>query len=461
MQRRVLDYILENQMIQENDRVIVGVSAGADSVCLLHVLIEVQKTISFTIGVVHVNHGLRGREAGEDEHFVEVLCQKHKIPCEVFSYDVAQIAADGKLSVEEAGRKVRYEAFGTFAKQWGGTKVALAHHKNDQAETMLHNLVRGSAVSGLCGIHPVRNEYIRPLLCMNRAEVEQYLKSRNLSWRTDSTNLQEDYTRNRIRHQVVDYLVREVNAQAIEHMAQAAANLLEVEEYLTSQALLKEEQYKRVNTEETLIMEELASEPPVIQKYVLRHCFEEAAGGRKDLSKEHLETMCQMLQKQVGKMADLPEGMRIRRTYGGVVLEKRAASVEVIIQEAYPLEISGICKVGDLDVYCRVFAEKGERIPQKTYTKWLDYDKIEDNLVIRSRRSGDYIVVCASGGKKKIKDYFIDIKLPKEERDQVLLLAAGSEVIWIIGWRISEKYKINKNTEQILSVQIEGRNIHE
>lgn len=461
MQKRVFEYIQEHQMIEDQDRVVVGVSGGADSVCLLHILLEVQKKISFQIGVVHVNHNLRGEEADADQMFVERLCREHRIEYEVFSFAVGDIAGRQKLTVEEAGRKVRYEAFADFSKRWQGTKTALAHHQNDVAETMIYNLVRGSGIAGLCSVHPVRNQYIRPILCMNRAEVEQYLRERQLIWRSDSSNLDETYMRNRIRHRVIDYLTREVNPKAVEHMADAAGSLYEAEQYLTMQAEEKAGHYVRREDNRVFVFQEVTKEHPVIQKYILRSCYSHLAGSKKDLSREHLEMSRQLFEKQVGSHFDLPDGIRVRRTYHEVVFELAAKNTAKNSPVSFPLVIPGINSTGQIKLECRVLEGCQKIIPEKIYTKWLDYDKMSDNLVLRNRQPGDYIAVCQSGGTKKIKDYFIDAKIPREERGEILLLADGSEILWIIGHRISEKYKVTKETKRILVVRVKGRNIHE
>lgn len=462
MQKRVLEYIRKYEMIEGKDRVIAGVSGGADSICLLYMLMEFQKEIPFALSVVHINHELREEEAAKDAKFVEQICRGYNIPCKVFSYNVADIAQDEKLSIEESGRKVRYQAFEKFAAQWGGTKIALAHHKNDVAETMLHNLVRGSALTGLCSVHPIRNPYIRPLLCMNRAEIEQYLKDRHILWRTDSSNQDVYYTRNKIRHRVVDYLVREINPKAVEHMADTAEDLLAAEEYLCQEALRAKAAHGKQKGDVIWLSWTLTEEAPIIRRYVLRSCFEQIAGSRKNLSRNHLQEMDKLFCKPVGKSICLPLGVIVSRVYQGIVIATTKEAGVVQAQAiAAPVPIPGEYRGKGFTIKCQVFPKNENRIPEKRYTKWFDYDKIRGNLLIRTRKPGDFLVVNQSGGKKKLKDYFIDTKVPQEERDDVLLLTADSEIIWIIGMRISEKYKIDKNTEQILSVQIKGRNIHE
>lgn len=464
MQKKVFEYMNEYNMIIPGDRVIAGISGGADSVCLLHLLLELQKEVSFVLGVIHVHHGLRGEEARRDADYVEQWCREHGLWYRMYTYDVAAIASKEKLSVEEAGRKVRYEAFAGGQKEWGATRIALAHHQNDVAETMLHHLARGSSLTGLCSIRPVRNQYIRPLLCMNRAEIEQYLKDRHIKWCTDSTNQELLYTRNKIRHHVVSYLENEINPKTAAHMADTALDLCEAENYLEEQAEKISTQLVRREEGQVLIDHALLEQAKVLRKYILRRCFAYVAGQQKDFGRVHLAQLEALLFLPVGKSLCLPHRIIARRTYDGLILRKdpeQRITENGGLREVL-LTIPGTCEYQEMTVTCEIFWKKDDRNPQKkTYTKWFDYVKIKGNLVMRTRRQGDYLVLYRSGGKKKLKDYFIDEKIPVEERDGILLLACGSEILWVVGRRVSESCKVDKNTEQILSVHIKGKDIHE
>lgn len=449
MRDRVFAWIQQYHMIQPKDRVVAGVSGGADSVCLLSMLLEFKKQENFEIAVVHVNHGLRGEEALRDESFVEEICKRENLPYFPYHYDVAAYAKQEHISEEEAGRILRYQAFADCKAKWQGTKIALAHHQDDQAETVLYHLFRGSGLTGLCGMRPVRDEMIRPLLCMNREEIEHYLQDRKISYVIDSTNMQLHYARNKIRHQILSYAKAEVNTQAAEHICHAAADVREAEEYLEMQADALYQKYVSWEKEICTLNLELFEEPPILTKRVLRRCLDTLSGLR-DVTREHLEAVCQLASKQVGKEVYLPRDIRARRTYDSILLGK----------EEY-LSCAEVGRIEKEQICMEIFPYKQQRIPEKKYTKWFDYDKIENSLIIRNRCPGDYLTIHANGGKKKLKDYFIDCKVPKEERDSILLAADGSHIIWVIGYRISEYYKVTDKTKQILEIRIERGNIHE
>ena len=464
MQKKVLDFIRQHHMISGGDRIVAGVSGGADSVCLFYILCRLQEQIPFTFAVVHVNHMLRGEEAEADERFVQDLCQRHGITCRVCREDVAGIAGREKMSLEEAGRRVRYEAFERFSREWGANKTALAHHQNDCAETMLYHLARGTGIRGLCSLRPVRNSVIRPLLCMNRAEIEQYLKEEKIEYRTDSTNMDEEYTRNKIRHRVIPYLTEEINPRTVEHMAATAQSLEEVQDYLDEMTEMLMEKYVQKSGDSLLADNQLAHEPLLLQKYVLQKCLEQSAGTKKDFTRVHLEEICALFARETGKCLHLPYSLVGTRTYRGLAFrgaDIREQSGKLPAFFCEQLKIPGDTRIEKWTVQCALLRNSMQRIPQKTYTKWLDYDRIKDTLVIRTRLPGDYIRINEEGGRKKIKDYFIDLKIPREERDKILLLAAGSEVLWVVGHRISQACMVRDSTECILRIQIKGGNIHE
>ena len=320
MQELILQYIKQNQMIQKGEHIIVGVSGGADSVCLFHILRQLQAEGFLTISVVHVNHGLRGDAAQEDEEFTRQLAQQYAISYNSVSVNVEAEAKKRGMSIEEAGRVVRREIFEQYAKEKGASKIALGHHADDQAETVLLNLVRGSGLTGLCGINPVRGQYIRPLLNTSKEAIEEYLKAQDYGWQVDETNFSEDYTRNKIRHKALKYL-EEINPKASEHIANSAKHLLEIEEYLRVQTKAAYDYYTQVVDDGICIKELLAKENPIIQKRVMRECAGNAVGSLKNLTQKNIEAMTTIFDKETGKQIEIGKGFVIRRIRGAAIVK--------------------------------------------------------------------------------------------------------------------------------------------
>lgn len=464
MQKKVWEYIQRHEMIQQGDRIVAGISGGADSVCLFFLLLELKEKDRIDFAVVHVNHMLRGQEADRDEKFVRRLCSSHGIFCRVFAFPIGEIAREEKLSLEEAGRVKRYQAFEEFARAWGGNKIALAHHRNDCAETMLYNLARGTGISGLCSLRPVRNSLIRPLLCMNREEIEQYLEERQIAYCEDSTNQDTEYARNYIRRHILPGMQRHINKKTAEHMAAASEDIAEIWDYLEKRTEGLYEKLVRKQGESLLAVNELSLEEPLFQKQMVKKCLEEMAGTKKDFTRVHVQSILDLWEKDTGKSLNLPYGIVACRTYRGVQLRRKDIRDTVEEKErtvCVEVAVPGRTKIDDRWLETSLFEKTGEIIPQKKYTKWIDYDKIKDTLVIRTRLPGDYIAVNNSGGRKKIKDYFIDSKIPREERDRILLVADGSEIVWIAGFRLSQNYMVEEHTRTILRIEIKGGTIHE
>ena len=467
-EQKVKVYVERFHMIEPKDTIVLGISGGADSVCLLKILARWKEAWGISLRAVHVHHQLRGEEADADERFVRELCENEGIPCRVFHEDVQGMAQREKIGLEEAGRIARYRCFATVCEDVGGGKIALAHHQDDLAETMLHHLVRGTGMAGLCSLKPVSGNRIRPLLCLEKEEILVYLEAAGQPWRTDSSNLEDDYTRNRIRHHVLEELKTEVNPRAVRHMAQLSEELEETRAVLAQVAAEKRRQYVRKSEKGMLFAEELKKEPDLIGRQIVHDLLKEISGKQKDFTRIHIEAVQELWNRKVGARRDLPYGMQAIRTYDGIYLERKAEKCETRdseknagIQINVHSEGTESFQIGELILTVSRTARDFGEIPEKKYTKWFDYDRIKQTLVIRHRQPGDRICLFDGGGSKKLKDYLIDRKIPAQKRDQLWLLADGSDILWIIGDRISAAYKVTAESQRILQAEIKGGSTHE
>lgn len=442
MEKQVFSYIERYKMIETGDRVIVGVSGGADSVCLLFLLQEYRKRKDFTLEVVHVNHQIRQEEAKRDETFVENLCRRMQIPCTVYSYPVPQIAREKHMTEEEAGRMVRQKAFCTCMHQGKSGKTALAHQRDDLAETMIHNLVRGSGINGMAGIRPVTKInhmcVIRPLLEIGKEEMKDWLIRRQISWVEDSTNEELSYTRNRIRHKIIPELTK-INSNAVAHMADAAGTFLLAEEYIGSQADMLYNRYVKQKENTMEIDRGLFEEHLLMQSYVIRKALERLAEQKKNITMNHIEAVKKLAAGRSGSRVSLVYGITAWQNYGTIRLVKGKSATE----ELRELEIE-------------IFPMENQQIQEKKYTKWFDYDKIKGRLTLRKRRPGDIIAVDDAGHHKKLNRFMIDRKIPQHIRDSLWIIAEGDSVIWLVGERIGADYKVTEQTKRVLEITIAG-----
>ncbi len=459
IEKRVLGYIERYHMIRAGDRVLIGLSGGADSAALFHILRKNCHLLGCTLLAVHVDHGLRGAEAARDRAFVERSCGQYEIPCRSVQMPVCRMAREGGLSLEEAGRKARQQVFAEMMKEWGCDKLALAHHKNDQAETMLHHLARGTGLSGLCGLSPTDGIRIRPLLCLERGEIEHYLKVEGFDHVEDSSNSEDHYTRNRIRHKILPELETQVNKKAVEHMAQTAQILRQADTYLRGQGRALLERY---GTGALFLENGFFREDAVPAYYGLREFLDENFHAGRDIGRGHYERLLDWGRMPVGRVLELPHGIRAQKRYGGVSFYREdGEDAKETEGFSFTLRIPGEVRGPGFRLRCRVIPNNFCHVPQKTYTKWLNYDKIKNTVEVRTRRPGDRLAIDAHGGTKKLKSYLIDCKVPRQERSRVVLVAQGQEVLWVVGHRLSEAYKIQADTKEVLEIVYEGGSEYE
>ncbi len=469
---KVRDYASKWHMLQKEDCVIAGVSGGADSVCLLFVLLELQKELGFELVVAHVNHGLRGAFADADETYVKKLCEEKGIPCECYFEDVELFAKKRKQSTEEAGREVRKAFFKELLLKYEGTKIALAHHKNDNAETLLLNLARGTGLKGLGGIAPVNGNIIRPLLCVTREEIEDYLDALGISYCQDATNAEDDYTRNRIRNHVLPYLEKEVNTKTIEHMNETMEQLRQIQVYMDAQ--MQEYKCKCVidlgqGTGENyepgfLVQAQLYKEvPEVLQAMLLKAVLVDVCGQEKDLESVHLKDLQELFEKQVGRKLDLPYHMEAKRVYEGVWIGEKSTETKIVAEEVWNLDqAKQKFSVGGYEIFCEQIeaTEVCTKECEKSHTKYFSCDIIKNGVTFRTRRTGDYITIHPDGRTQKLKTYFINEKIPQGDRDHILLVADGNHVLWIVGYRVGCAYEVNENTKCVLKIQVNKGESH-
>ena len=445
----VRDTMEKYHMVREGDHILVGLSGGADSVCLLHVLFSLREEMGLSLEAVHVNHGLR-ETALRDETYCRELCGSLGVPLTEVRAGVRDYAARRRLGLEEAGRILRRQAFEKALSGKGG-RIAVAHHMEDQAETVLFNICRGASLAGISGMKPVNGSVIRPLLFASRPMIEEYLLSQGLIWQTDETNADNAYTRNRIRNEILPALEKGVNSGVIAHLCGLAREAAEAERYLERETL---EASKTCMKEEggrvRIFISSLLSLEPFMRRRVLYRGLSLAAGHKKDLGQVHVRMLEDLLDKGGSASLSLPCGVRAFKEYGDLTLsgEERGKEEE---DAPYPMDPS--------EYSFRVLDFDGNMasLPQMMYTKWLDYDKINTIPVFRKREKGDRLTISEDGSSKTAARYMIDLKVPAALRDKIVLPMHGKELLWFPGGRISAAFKVTQTTGHIIEITWKGR----
>lgn len=478
IKERVTGYIRKNELIKQGDTIIIGVSGGADSMCLLFLLSDISASLGVKIKVLHVEHGIRGEASVKDAEYVENICDKKGIDCRVINIDAASYAKDNSLTLEEAARILRYEAFENYRLELinsgeQSVKIAVAHHMNDQAETVIFQMLRGSGIKGMGGMNPQRENIIRPLLCLSREEILLYLSENHIIYRTDESNEDNAYSRNFIRNEILPKL-ENIQPQAVTHISEMAEELRDVERYLCKKA---EEIYKRAATEAEgpgrddndlrLSIKVLTGEEEVLQRAVLRMAVGRFIPNRKDVGRTHFDSIMSLIEKGSGKSVNLPKGVVVSRQGDALIFRKESEELTAgagLYRISEPVKLQEILKepksltVGEgQEINIRAYSRPdGFEIPRNAYTKCFDYDKISNGMQIRNARPGDYLVIDSDGHRKDLRDYFVNEKIPAVIRGEVLLVADGSHILWVMGYRISEQAKITKDSNTILEISVTG-----
>ena len=459
--KKVLNYIQKNKMFPEGARVVVGFSGGGDSTALLTVLDALRPILKHELFAIHVNHLIRS-EASEDEAFCRSFCKNLGVSFISKAVDIPLMAKEKSLTEEEAGRIARYEIFSAYAKEISADFIAVAHHQNDVAETLLMNLLRGSGLHGGAAIRPVRDNIVRPLLCVTRQEIEEYLKEREISFCTDKTNLESIHTRNFIRNEIIPELEENINVRAVEHLCAAAISFDKADEFIKDVA--KETYSKIVTFSEGRVFadtKDLLSEKEIIRENMVLLMFEELVKNRKDIGAVHVEAVLDLLKTNGGQASvDLPYGLCAKRTYEKLEIYKKGnqintnepITVKPTIGEETQIVIPGLGRA-KLSVFPY---DKQKEVPTETYTKWLDYGRIQE-VSFRTRRGDDHIYISQGDAihQKSLQKFMTDEKIPRDMRDLMVMIADGNNVLWVPGYRISASCKVSEATRYILEIKID------
>jgi tRNA(Ile)-lysidine synthase len=440
--------------------VAVAVSGGPDSVCLLYVLNRIKKSLGIRLHIAHLNHMLRGAASDGDASYVERLAKSLKIPVTVESIDVDSYRRKRKISLEEAAREVRYGFFARLVESLGAECVALGHTEDDQVETVLMHLVRGSGTAGLRGMSPVtdmrsygrdRLRVIRPLLEVSRKEAEEYCKALNLKPRIDASNYSLDYTRNRYRRELVP-LLKKSNSDigaAIRRVTSAAAEDLS---FIEEEVGTVWDEAVCVNPVGISIYRSaVIALHPALQRHLMRRVVCEALGDLVDIEAVHIEKMMEALRKPAGKRISLPRGLKFYIGYDTCLLAKEDVDICPLpeIKRERRLRVPGVTLLPGW----RVTADIVEKCDMEGgFTAYMDLNVAGKALTVRGRRPGDRFRPLGMSNTKKLQDFMVDARIPGTWRDRVPLVCSKEGIVWVGGWRISDAVKITDSTKKIIRI---------
>ena len=468
LEKRVHDFTLAHNLVSRGDRVVVAVSGGADSVSLLYILHKVGAELGIDVHIAHLDHGLRGVDSAEEADYVRSLADRLELPATIERRDVESYRRDNHLSLEEAAREVRYKFLEEVAQNVGAASVAVAHNRNDHIETVLLHLLRGSGLTGLMGLKadsilrykrvgPLR--VIRPLICATRAEVEAYCTDNGLEYRTDATNRALTQTRNRIRLKLLPSLRRDFNPridEALDRLSRMAACDVDFIEVEAEQAVVK-----AVRIEGDLKIVErgaLLRLQPALQRAILRRILATTLGSPKDIEAVHIEKMMELVQGEAGRSIMLPDDITFASSYQELFLGRDLASAIPLppLDGEYLLNVPGVTELSGWRVTASITEALNQPPPEdgKDFRgESMDFDIAGADLTVRARRPGDRFRPLGMDNEKKLKDFFIDAKVPAAWRSRIPVVVNPRQIVWVAGYRLDDRVKVTPSTRRVLRLE--------
>ena len=472
MIKTIAQGLLAENILQNNDRVVVGVSGGADSMALLHILLAMNRQAGWQLDlhVAHLNHQLRGQAAETDATFVKEAADKLSLPCTIERRDIARIASEHGLSVEEVGRNQRYAFFERVCIRTGARIVAVGHHADDDAETVLHRVLRGTGLRGLGGIRRSRPlapgsyvRVIRPLLRCTRETLRDFLNGNNIAFREDESNESLEPMRNRIRLKLLPLIASEVNPQVRDALTRLKEQAAWLQEFLgeTVQRTFDTLVVSRTDQDLVLNAKVLARKSRIVQTEIIRLAYRSFGLGEQDLSYANLVAALDLLRSEgSGKQTQLPGGMHIEKRYNQLVFALPSDQPRETIAEEIAVHLPGrtVLPIRRLEIECAISDVAEADVPELrskagAQEEHVDYASVRPPLVVRGRKPGDRFVPLGAPGSKKLSEFLSDNKVAASQRERVAVLCDQLGPIWVIGHRIDERVKLTARSRRVLSLR--------
>ena len=465
LEQRVLRFIREQHLVPSPQKLVAAVSGGADSVCLLHILVKLREELGISLHIAHLDHQLRGAESEADARYVADLARQLDIPATIERRDVTGYQARNRVSLEEAAREVRYTFLAQVAKATGADRVAVGHTVDDHVETILMHLIRGSGTRGLRGLQPLSRwqssgnslTIIRPLLEISRQETDDCCRQHRLKPRIDASNLSLSPLRNRIRHQLLP-LLQSYNPQV-------AAALLRTARIASDELAFLDKEVARLWDEiavrqgKTIILnkERLCQLAPALKRHLLRTSIEKLLGNLRDIETRHIEEIMDTLDKPAGKRISLPEGLTFAVEYDRYLLgaDPAALSPYPALDAETTLKIPGRTRLAGWQVTATVIDREQMAEKADDLTACFDLDKAGNRVTVRRRKPGDRFQPLGLSQPKKLNAFMIDAKIPQAWRSRIPIVGSAEHILWVVGWRIDERAKVTEDTRRVLCLQFE------
>ena len=472
MLKTLAQTLLAERLVNKDDRVVVGFSGGPDSTALLHMLIELNRSHDWRLDlhIAHLNHQIRGEDAQQDAAFVQATADSLSIPCTIESRDIPALSKKRSLSQEEIGRQERYAFYGRVCLRTGAKVVAVGHQADDNAETILHRIFRGTGLRGLAGISPSRSlnpesnvRIIRPLLRMTRQSLLNYLADAGIAFREDHTNDFDEPMRNRIRNVILPQVESEINNQVRDALTRLGEQAHWLQEFLgeTVQRTFETLIISRTDQEILLNADALSRKSRIVQTELIRLAYRSFGLGEQDLAFTHLVSVLELIDDPAsGKQAHLPGGMTIEKRYHQLIFSLPSEEPRETIAPSIAVRLPGLTllPIRRLEIECTIEDVSPRDIPRlrrsgSRLEEYVDYHAVRPPLVVRGRRAGERFFPLGAPGSKKLADFLIDNKVDPKEREWVAVLCDHLGPIWVIGYRIDDRVKLTGLTRKVIHIR--------
>ncbi len=463
LEQKVLAYMREKRLVSPGEKLIVAVSGGPDSVCLLHILYRLRKELGIKLHIAHLNHQLRGKDSEADAKYVAGLAKRLSLPATITSRDVKSYRKQHRLSLEEAAREVRYDFLADVTKEAGALKVAVGHTSNDHIETLLMHLVRGSGMRGLRGLTPVSKlsvsgsslTVIRPLLCLSREDTAAYCRALKLKPRLDASNLSLEPLRNKVRRRLIPEL-QKYNPQIDRALVRLSHTSADDLAFIETEARRLMKGIISIGKNTVVIKKKgFLALHPALQRQLLRFSVESLLGSLKDIEAGHIEDIIEALPKPAGKVIGLPFGISFTVEYDRYILSPDSLSLCPFpaLEGEADLKIPGRTAFSGWEVNTDVITQsafKARSNKTNDFSACFDLDKVGSKLAVRNRLPGDRFQPLGMAQPKKLNIFMIDTRIPQTWRRRVPIVCSGDKILWVVGYRIDERYKVRPDTKKVL-----------
>jgi len=462
-EQKVADFIAAEKLFSTNQKVLLAISGGADSTALLHVMTAL-KSSPIEIYCAHINHQLRGKDAQQDQDFVVEQCRKLNLPVITKQIDVRGYAGKTKLSIETAARQLRIESLLEIAKGQKCACIATAHHKNDNAETILQRLSRGTGLRGLCGIWPEKKftgniRFVRPLLCVTRNEIIRYLDTRNLKWRSDKTNDDLAYRRNFIRHRLLPVLAADCRGDIIERLDALAKTCRRFYRLICDRADAVWPDVASVSQHSvTLDSNKIAELPQDVKVEIVRRALSHLGASEQKITERHYENV---LRLSDDTRLQLPNRINVSQKEAKIILSHKPENevIETGLAKSAALNVPGKTKFGPYEIEAEILEIDKDRFDtfkknKTNFIEWFDFDRLKLPLEVRLRKNGDRFWPLGLKAEKKVGKFLTTAKTSSSLRRKILVIADIKKIIWLCPVRISERVKVTSGTKRILQLKV-------